>query len=55
MLSSRDHEEHHSDVLTADVELPLFALESIMSATDNLSPANKIGEGGFGPVYNLLF
>ncbi|XP_062087404.1 G-type lectin S-receptor-like serine/threonine-protein kinase At4g27290 [Humulus lupulus] len=54
MLPNIDHEEQHSDVLTEDVELPLFDLETIMSATDNLSPTNKIGEGGFGPVYKAV-
>ncbi|XP_057484447.1 calmodulin-binding receptor-like cytoplasmic kinase 1 isoform X3 [Actinidia eriantha] len=28
-----------------------FSIEEIYKATDNLSPANKIGEGGFGTVY----
>ncbi|CAL8139769.1 unnamed protein product [Prunus armeniaca] len=34
-----------------DTELPLFDLWSILAATDNFSEANKLGEGGFGPVY----
>ncbi|CAL5344768.1 unnamed protein product [Camellia sinensis] len=34
-----------------DLELPLFDLVTISNATDNFSFANKIGEGGFGPVY----
>ncbi|KAG6709387.1 receptor-like serine/threonine-protein kinase SD1-6 [Carya illinoinensis] len=34
-----------------DVELPLFSYESVLAATDNFSTANKLGEGGFGPVY----
>ncbi|XP_008230178.2 PREDICTED: LOW QUALITY PROTEIN: G-type lectin S-receptor-like serine/threonine-protein kinase At1g11330 [Prunus mume] len=34
-----------------DTELPLFDLRSILAATDNFSEANKLGEGGFGPVY----
>ncbi|XP_021902153.1 G-type lectin S-receptor-like serine/threonine-protein kinase At4g27290 isoform X2 [Carica papaya] len=34
-----------------DLELPLFELPAIMVATNNFSPSNKIGEGGFGPVY----
>ncbi|XP_020203672.1 probable LRR receptor-like serine/threonine-protein kinase At1g53430 [Cajanus cajan] len=28
-----------------------FSLRQIKAATDNFDPANKIGEGGFGPVY----
>ncbi|KAL4599912.1 hypothetical protein ACB092_11G161200 [Castanea dentata] len=34
-----------------DVELPLFSYESVSAATNNFSDANKLGEGGFGPVY----
>ncbi|XP_024028005.1 G-type lectin S-receptor-like serine/threonine-protein kinase At4g27290 isoform X2 [Morus notabilis] len=34
-----------------DLELPLFNLSSIIVATENFSPYNKLGEGGFGPVY----
>ncbi|KAL5548108.1 hypothetical protein UlMin_003339 [Ulmus minor] len=39
-----------------DIELPLFDFATIITATNNFSPANKIGLGGFGPVYkgNLL-
>ncbi|KAL3519597.1 hypothetical protein ACH5RR_017746 [Cinchona calisaya] len=34
-----------------DLELPTFEMISIAEATDNFSELNKIGEGGFGPVY----
>ncbi|KAJ0983484.1 hypothetical protein J5N97_011739 [Dioscorea zingiberensis] len=34
-----------------DIELPLLDLNTIHSATENFSIANKLGEGGFGPVY----
>ncbi|KAK9118527.1 hypothetical protein Scep_016620 [Stephania cephalantha] len=34
-----------------DVDLPLFSLNSVSSSTDEFSNANKIGQGGFGPVY----
>ncbi|RLN13226.1 hypothetical protein C2845_PM09G09830 [Panicum miliaceum] len=32
-------------------DLPLIDLEAILAATDNFSEENKLGEGGFGPVY----
>ncbi|XP_037493481.1 G-type lectin S-receptor-like serine/threonine-protein kinase At4g27290 [Jatropha curcas] len=34
-----------------DLELPLFDLGTIASATNNFSFSSKLGEGGFGPVY----
>ncbi|XWS09903.1 hypothetical protein CRYUN_Cryun39dG0029600 [Craigia yunnanensis] len=34
-----------------DLELPLFDFATIARATNNFSAQNKIGEGGFGPIY----
>ncbi|PRQ31558.1 putative protein kinase RLK-Pelle-DLSV family [Rosa chinensis] len=34
-----------------DLELPIFSLSTIVTATDNFSFNKKLGEGGFGPVY----
>ncbi|XWS72659.1 hypothetical protein CRYUN_Cryun02cG0059300 [Craigia yunnanensis] len=34
-----------------DMELPEFDLNTIVKATDNFSDNNKLGQGGFGPVY----
>ncbi|KAL5737868.1 hypothetical protein ACOSP7_030629 [Xanthoceras sorbifolium] len=34
-----------------DPGLPLFSFSSVSAATDNFSIDNKLGEGGFGPVY----
>ncbi|KAI7743723.1 hypothetical protein M8C21_002229, partial [Ambrosia artemisiifolia] len=33
------------------MEQPLFSFSSIINATANFSPNNKLREGGFGPVY----
>ena len=33
---------------------PLFNLRTIIVATDNFSIANKLGQGGFGPVYKVV-
>ncbi|KAJ0733754.1 putative protein kinase RLK-Pelle-DLSV family [Helianthus annuus] len=34
-----------------DLELPLFGLSTILKSTNNFSMDNKLGEGGYGPVY----
>ncbi|KAJ6298241.1 hypothetical protein OIU76_019394 [Salix suchowensis] len=34
-----------------DLQTGYFTLRQIKHATNNFNPANKIGEGGFGPVY----
>ncbi|KAK9084996.1 hypothetical protein Sjap_025407 [Stephania japonica] len=36
---------------SAKFELPFFDLDSMILATENFSPANKLGTGGFGSVY----
>ncbi|GJU14067.1 G-type lectin S-receptor-like serine/threonine-protein kinase [Tanacetum coccineum] len=33
------------------MELPLFRFSTVAKATNIFSPENKLGEGGFGPVY----
>ena len=35
-------------------QLPLFSFSSVSTATNKFSDANKLGEGGFGPVYKVL-
>ncbi|KAL5989815.1 hypothetical protein ACLOJK_010709 [Asimina triloba] len=37
-----------------DMQTATFTLRQIKAATNNFDPANKIGEGGFGPVYKGL-
>jgi len=36
-----------------DFELPFFNISTILSATNDFSNYNKLGEGGFGPVYKV--
>lgn len=35
------------------IDLPFFDLESILAATDYFSDENKLGQGGYGPVYKV--
>ncbi|KAI8557701.1 hypothetical protein RHMOL_Rhmol04G0030200 [Rhododendron molle] len=37
-----------------EVDLPQFSFASVSAATDNFSDANKLGEGGFGPVHKMV-
>lgn len=36
-------------------QLNFYSLESISMATNNFFTANKLGEGGFGPVHKVCF
>lgn len=38
-----------------DLELPLFGFNDLADATSNFSNKNKLGEGGYGPVFMVLF
>ncbi|CAN0914722.1 G-type lectin S-receptor-like serine/threonine-protein kinase At4g03230 [Linum grandiflorum] len=38
-----------------DIDVPFFDLECILSATDFFCNSNKLGQGGFGPVYKGKF
>ncbi|XP_061375151.1 G-type lectin S-receptor-like serine/threonine-protein kinase SD1-1 isoform X2 [Gastrolobium bilobum] len=44
-------EEQNSRMQVDDMDLPVFDLSTIAKATSNFTIKNKIGEGGFGPVY----
>ncbi|KAK9938303.1 hypothetical protein M0R45_015050 [Rubus argutus] len=47
----REGNEKNEGAQEEDLELPLFNISTIASATDNFSDYMKLGEGGFGPVY----
>ena len=34
-------------------EQKVFAYETLVAATKNFSAINKLGQGGFGPVYKV--
>ncbi|KAK7848586.1 g-type lectin s-receptor-like serine/threonine-protein kinase [Quercus suber] len=48
-------QKYHNDNLNQlrVQELPLFSFEKLASATNNFHLSNKLGQGGFGPVYRI--
>ena len=36
------------------IEVPCYTFASILAATDNFSDSNKLGRGGYGPVYKVI-
>ena len=57
------NERHVQDLIDAGefneedekgVDVPFYDLESILVATDNFSNENKLGQGGYGPVFKVI-
>ncbi|CAI9756567.1 unnamed protein product [Fraxinus pennsylvanica] len=53
--ANRGHDNPNQDINQTigdeTLELPLFSFVTISTATNEFSLTNKIGQGGFGPVY----
>nr|XP_023896466.1 G-type lectin S-receptor-like serine/threonine-protein kinase At1g11330 [Quercus suber] len=49
--NEESHKPFPSDNLNQVQELPLFNFEMLVSATNDFHLSNKLGQGGFGPVY----
>lgn len=43
------------DETESTVDVKVYSLNTIISATENFSSANKVGEGGFGSVYKVIY
>ena len=46
--------DQNSEGRDEDLDLPLVDLSTIAVATNDFSMENKIGEGGFGPIYRVI-
>ncbi|KAM5580822.1 hypothetical protein ABKV19_010167 [Rosa sericea] len=46
---------HFKEEDEKSIDVPFFDLQSIQDATDNFSFRNKLGQGGYGPVYKGKF
>ncbi|KAK8603156.1 hypothetical protein V6N13_085349 [Hibiscus sabdariffa] len=46
-------QDENSELHGLDLQTGYFSLRQIKAATNNFDPTNKIGEGGFGPVYKM--
>ncbi|CAL5393183.1 unnamed protein product [Camellia sinensis] len=51
ILMHKSEQGYTDKTQNEDLELPLFDLTVIADSTNNFSINNKLGEGGFGPVY----
>ena len=55
LLNKEDsHKKFSSDNQKQVQELPLFNFEMLVSATNDFHQSNKLGQGGFGPVYKVM-
>ncbi|XP_073149387.1 G-type lectin S-receptor-like serine/threonine-protein kinase At4g03230 [Henckelia pumila] len=61
VIFSYDYEGPDVDLMnikkdsTKNIDVPFYSLDIVLSSTDRFSDANKLGRGGFGPVYKGKF
>ena len=50
---SLNEQSLHKPTRDEDLDLPIFDFGIIAAGTDNFAAVNKLGDGGFGPVYKV--
>jgi len=45
---------HHNEDVPGGPNIKRYTYRELVRATENFSPSNKIGEGGFGSVYKVI-
>jgi hypothetical protein len=54
-MKFRGEDKHGDNVNQVKLqEMPLFNFQELASATNNFHLSNKLGQGGFGPVYKVM-
>ena len=53
IISGNTRKDYDNEGGNEEHELPVFDFMTIANATCNFSSNNKLGEGGFGPVYKV--
>lgn len=46
---------YNADLLEISARPDTFTYMELKTATENFSPTNKLGEGGFGPVFKVSY
>lgn len=54
-MIKKQEQDHADETDKKDVKLPLLDFATIIAATNNFWDENKLGQGGFGPVYMVLY
>ncbi|KAM4101435.1 hypothetical protein ACB094_05G142900 [Castanea mollissima] len=50
-LKQKSHQYYDEELLGIGLQPNTFSYAELRSATDDFNPSNKLGEGGFGPVF----
>lgn len=53
-MQAREDKYTNDEDRNKDTELSAFSLSMIAKSTNNFALDNKLGEGGFGPVYKVM-